>query len=215
MSRIISPSVLSADFSDLKNQLQIVEFAGANRLHLDVMDAHFVPNLTFGPMIVKAIRKLTDCHLESHLMISNPEEYIDQFVSAGSDTIIIHEEASKNLEKDLKHIRGAGVQAGVSLKPGTPASSIKPFLDYVDYILVMSVEPGFGGQKFMPSMLDKMKELVEMKADRNILVAVDGGVNLMTIGSIYRTGIDITIVGSALYNAADIPKRFNELIHAT
>ncbi len=213
MNRIISPSLLSADFSKLHDQIKTVESAGANRLHLDVMDGNFVPNLTFGPIIVKAIRKLSKSHLESHLMICSPERYLDDYIEAGSDTVIIHEEASKDLKQDLMHIRGAGVQAGVSLKPKTDPEKLTPFLDYIDYILVMSVEPGFGGQKFIPASLEKMRTLVKMRQNRPILIAVDGGVNLMTIGSIYNAGADITIVGSALYNAANIQKRFQDLLN--
>ena len=211
--RIISPSLLSADFSKLKEQIQLVEKLGINRLHVDVMDGHFVPNFTFGPFILKAIRKLTDSHLETHLMMDRPDKYIEEFIASGADTLIIHTEASKDIRADLTKIKSLGAKCGVAIKPSTQESVLEEYLDILDYILVMSVEPGFGGQSFIESSLDKMKAVVEMRRDKKILIGVDGGVNLKTIDAVYETGIDITIVGSGLYKADNISERYEQLMN--
>ncbi len=212
--RIISPSLLSADFKHIQQDIETVESAGATRLHLDVMDGHFVPNLTFGPFIIKFIRQCTDCHLETHLMIENPATSFDQYIQAGSDTIIFHIEASQSPLKDLQYLRSKGVSAGIALNPDTDIQSIIPLLDALDYLLIMSVFPGKGGQSFIPTSLDTMKSAVELRDDREFTIGVDGGVNLKTIHEVYTTGIDVTIVGSGLFNCDDIPSRFQELVHA-
>ena len=211
-NRIISPSLLSADFSMLGDQIEVVKKSGAERLHLDVMDGHFVPNFTFGPFIVKAIRKLTNLHLETHLMISNPEDYIDDFADAGSDTIIFHYEASKNISRDLSMIKKHDKLAGIAINPDTDPKLLEQYFKDIDYVLVMSVFPGFGGQSFIESTLETMKYLSSYSKKYNFVVGVDGGVNLSTISKVYETGVDITIVGSALYGAQDINKRFNDLM---
>jgi len=215
MSRIISPSLLSADFSILKEQIDIVAEAGAKRLHIDCMDGHFVPNFTFGPFIVKAIRKLTDLHLETHLMIDNPSNYFDDFIDAGSDTLIFHYEASSDIMRDLEKIKNRGVKCGLAIKPETSHEVLEEYLDILDYILIMSVSPGFGGQGFIEETLFKMKSVDEMCVNNHcrdkIVIGVDGGVNLTTINKVYDTGVDVTVVGSGLYKAENIIERFSEL----
>ena len=212
--RIISPSLLSADFSQIAEDIKLVESAGAKRLHLDVMDGHFVPTLTFGPLVIKAIRECTSCHLETHLMIENPHQSIDHYIDAGSDTVIIHLEASANPEKELSHIKEQEVRAGIALNPDSNENQLIPLLDYLDYILIMSVFPGSGGQSFISSTLDKMINIVKMKGDRKITIGVDGGVNLSTIAEVYKTGIDVTIVGSGLFKAENVSTRFQDLLNA-
>ena len=213
MNRIISPSLLSADFSRLIDDILIVEKVGVKRLHLDVMDGHFVPNLTFGPFIIEQIRKSTDLHLETHLMIENPHKYIKNYAEAGSDTIIIHYEASKDIKADLKSIRNYGKLSGIAINPDTDYKRIIEYLDYLDYILIMSVYPGFGGQSFIEDTLDSMRSLSLLTDGMEILIGVDGGVNLDTIDKVYDTGIDITVVGSALYGAKNIEKRYFDLLN--
>ena len=212
--RIISPSLLSADFKNIKKDIQLVESSGAKRLHLDIMDGHFVPNLTFGPMLIKAIRECTKCHLETHLMIERPIDSIDQYIEAGSDTIIFHLEASAKPDIILSHIKERNVLAGIALNPDTDEQLLYPLLDLLDYILIMSVYPGKGGQTFITKSLKKMKNIVSMRTDRNIVIGVDGGVNIDTISAVYNTGIDMTIVGSGLFNSNNVPGRFRELLNA-
>ena len=214
MDRNISPSLLSANFTRLSEDIKLVEDLGVDRLHLDVMDGHFVPNLTFGPFIISDIRKITKLHLETHLMIETPDKYIEDYAKAGSDTIIIHYEASANLVRDLKLIKESNTLAGVAINPDTSIKKLKPYLDLIDYILIMSVFPGFGGQSFIESTLKTMEDAVELCSNHNITIGVDGGVNLKTIDKIYNTGIDVTIIGSALYGASDIEHRYNQLINA-
>ena len=212
--RIISPSLLSADFKNIENDICLVEKAGALRLHLDVMDGHFVPNLTFGPMIIQSIRKTTKCHLETHLMIEKPHESLDKYIEAGSDTIIFHLEASNNPKKDLMYIRDKNVCAGIAINPDTDENRLHPFLDVLDYILVMSVFPGEGGQDFIPETLNKMKNIVYMCENRKIIIGVDGGVNMNTISTVFATKIDVAIVGSGLFKSQDIIQRYQELLNA-
>ena len=211
-NRIISPSLLSANFTRLSEDIKKVEDLGVNRLHLDVMDGNFVPNLTFGPFIINDIRKITDSHLETHLMIKNPHKYLTDYLNAGSDTIIIHYEASKNIIQDLKHIKNGGAKAGIAINPDTDPKCLNNLFNHVDYILIMSVFPGFGGQEFIENTLNTMEYLKSASEEYDILIGVDGGVNLKTIDRVYSTGIDITIVGSGLYGADNIQDRYNRLI---
>lgn len=211
-NRIISPSLLSANFTRLSEDIKIVEDAGVNRLHLDVMDGHFVPNLTFGPFIINDIRKVTNSHLETHLMITNPRRYFDDYIDAGSDTLIFHFEASDDINADLKHIQKRGVKAGIAINPDSDYKKLLDYTEFLDYILIMSVFPGFGGQSFIESTLDSMKFLKDNTKNSNILIGVDGGVNLSTIDKVYETGIDVTIVGSGLYGAKNIKRRYNKLV---
>jgi len=210
--RNISPSILSANFIKLEEQVKSVENAGATRLHIDVMDGHFVPNLTFGPFIIKQLREITNIHFETHLMIDSPHKYLQDYIDAGSDTVIFHYEASDNIHRDINIIKKNNILVGIAINPDTKPELLAPYLNDIDYILVMSVFPGFGGQSFITETLNTMKKLVELREDREILIGVDGGVNLKTIETVYKTGIDITIVGSGLYNSPDINDRFNELM---
>lgn len=209
--RIISPSLLSADFTRLGEQIRLVEDAGATRLHLDVMDGHFVPNITFGPLIVEAVRRLTTIHLDTHLMIEKPHRYLKQFVEAGSDTVIVHAEASEDLHRDLAAIRELGAAAGVAINPDTGFETLRPYLTDFDYLLIMSVLPGFGEQAFIEGTLENMHQAVAARKDHGYLIAVDGGINTCTIERVFATGIDIAVVGSSLLKAPDIPQRFREL----
>ena len=210
--RNISPSLLSADFTKLGENIKELENAGVTRLHLDVMDGHFVPNLTFGPFIIKQIKELTTLHLETHLMITQPNRYFDDYIKAGSDTLIFHYEASNSIEDDLKYIQSQNIKSGLAINPDTHIDVIIEYLDYIDYILIMSVFPGFGGQSFIESSLTKMDSLSEICANRPILIGVDGGVNLSTIDRVYDHGADVTIVGSGLFKAENIHIRYNELM---
>ncbi len=210
-SGIISPSLLSADFTRLGEQIKVVEAAGAERLHVDVMDGHFVPNITFGPLIVEAINRLATIPLDVHLMIENPDRYLEQFAAAGADTLIVHREASSDLARDLAAIRKLGVIPGVAINPDSPFETVAPLIGQFEYLLIMSVFPGFGSQEFIDVTLDTMRAAVAARKDRSLLVAVDGGVNLETIERVRDTGIDIAVVGSGLYKAPDITARFMEL----
>ena len=210
--RNISPSLLSADFTKLAEHIKEVESAGVSRLHLDVMDGHFVPNLTFGPFIIKQIKEVTNLHLETHLMITAPHRYFDDYIKAGSDTLIFHYEASDTIKDDLKYIQSQNIKSGLAINPDTDIQVLTPHLDYLDYILIMSVFPGFGGQSFIESTLGKMKSLSKICREKSILIGVDGGVNLSTIDRVYDHGADVTIVGSGLFKADNIQMRYNELM---
>ena len=216
--RIISPSILSADFKNISEEIIKIEEAGATRIHLDVMDGHFVPNLTFGPFIIKAIKKITNLHLETHLMISNPYKYLDKYIDSGADTLIIHAEASNNISKDLELIKNRGINCGLALNPNTHYRLLHDYLDLLDYILIMSVNPGFGGQVFIEETLQKMESInkicIKKDCRKRILLGVDGGVNLNTIDKVYKTGIDITVVGSGLFKAKNFKHRFQKLTNA-
>lgn len=211
----LAPSLLSADFSDLKNEIRKAEEGGADLFHLDIMDGHFVPNLTFGPMIVKAIRKLTHLPLDSHLMISNPDQYIEEFREAGSDIITVHFEACTHLHKTITRIKETGAKAGVSINPATPVHAIEEIIDYVDMLLIMSVNPGFGGQKFIESTIRKVIQARKIVTERNLKVEieVDGGINLNNVELLLEAGADIIVAGSSIFNSNDVTdtvKKFKE-----
>jgi len=201
----IAPSILSADFTKLGEEIEAVEKAGADYIHIDVMDGHFVPNITVGPMIVKAAREVTDLPLDVHLMIENPERYIDDFVTAGSDLITAHAETVTHLHRILRVIRDAGVKAGVSLNPATPLSSIEHVLNNLDMVVLMTVNPGFGGQSFIPEVLPKIEELKRMidQKDMEIDIEVDGGINVENIAKIARAGANIFVAGNAIFGSND------------
>ena len=210
--RNISPSLLSADFTDIKEQMKTLAETGVNRVHIDVMDGHFVPNLTFGPFIIKHLRQITKLHFETHLMIEEPEKYLKDYIDAGSDTLIFHYESTNKIEENLNFIRSNNVKAGIAINPDTNPENILKYIDILDYILVMSVFPGFGGQTFIDDTLETMRFLKKYTLNTDILLGVDGGVNLSTIDKVYATGINITIVGSGLFKADNISVRYKELM---
>ncbi len=197
----ISPSILSADFSCLGEEIEAVTKAGADLIHVDVMDGHFVPNITLGPPVIKAVRKCTDLPFDVHLMIAPVDPFIDAFAEAGADILTVHPEAGPHLHRTLQAIRAAGMKAGVALNPGTPAALIDPVLDQIDLVLVMSVNPGFGGQAFLPSQLRKIEELRAMidRTGKDITLEVDGGVNPQTAPDVISAGANMLVAGSAVF----------------
>ncbi len=201
-SPLIAPSMLKCDFGNLHREVELLEAAGVRLLHLDVMDAHFVPNLSYGPMVIERMRQLTDLPFDAHLMISEPERYLDDYVSAGCDAITIHVEAVPEPSALLCRIREAGVASGLAINPGTPVEQITPFLPDCDLVLVMSVEPGFGGQKFIPSALEKLAQLKQLVSPETIL-SVDGGIDVATIGPCAQSGANLFVAGSSIFEAPD------------
>jgi ribulose-phosphate 3-epimerase len=201
----IAPSILSADFSRLAEEVQAVDRAGADYIHVDVMDGHFVPNITIGPLVVAALRKVTDKPLDVHLMIENPDLYIADFAKAGADIITVHQEAVPHLHRTVQLIKSLGKQAGVSLNPATPVETLDVILDQLDLVLVMSVNPGFGGQAFIPSALDKIRALRQRITQRGLAteLQVDGGIKVDNIREVVAAGADVLVAGSAVFNAND------------
>jgi ribulose-phosphate 3-epimerase len=212
MMKYIAPSILSADFSKLGAEIKSVEDAGADWIHVDVMDGHFVPNITIGPLIVEAARRSTSLPLDVHLMIENPERFIADFAKAGADLISVQVEACTHLHRTIQMIKESGLRAGVVLNPSTPLSAIEWVLKDVDFIMIMSVNPGFGGQNFISSSLDKISTLRGMLQDRGLtpLIEIDGGVNEKTIKNISDAGADVFVAGSAIFKSPDYQKTISK-----
>ncbi len=209
----ISPSILSADFARLGEEVRAVEQAGADYIHVDVMDGHFVPNITIGAPVVKSLRPVTSLPLDVHLMIENPDKYIPDFAAAGADIITVHQEATVHLHRTLQLIRSFGKRAGVSLNPATPVGVLELVLAEVDLILLMTVNPGFGGQSFIPFTLGKIAQMRTMieRSGRMIELEVDGGVNSDNIGDLAAAGADVFVAGSAVFNGGDYVRKLTEL----
>jgi ribulose-phosphate 3-epimerase len=203
--KLIAPSILSADFTRLKEEIQAVEAAGADWIHADIMDGHFVPNLTFGPMVVEAVRRTTGLPIDVHLMISEPDRYISDFAKAGATCISVHVETCAHLNRTVQLIRDSGARPGVVLNPATPVETLRWILEYLDFVLVMSVNPGFGGQRFIANSIAKIDLLRRMISERgfNTLIEVDGGVGPQTIADIAAAGTDVFVAGSAIFNSPD------------
>jgi len=201
----IVPSILSSNFTRLAEEIARVERGGARILHLDVMDGHFVPNLTIGPPVVESIRKATRLHLDVHLMIENPDRYATLFVEAGANSVSVHYEACRHLDGTLELIRKAGAMAGVVLNPATPVSVLEDVLEVADYVLLMSVNPGFGGQKLIPYVLEKVRKLDRMRREKNLAlpIEIDGGVNRENLAEVVRAGCDWIVTGSAVFHSPD------------
>ena len=212
----IAPSILSADFANLARQVAAIEAAGARILHIDVMDGHFVPNLTLGPAVVKALRQHSRLLFDVHLMIEEPERYVEAFAAAGADWLTVHWEASKHLHRVIQQIKGLGCKAGVAFNPATPAAGIEHVLPDLDLILLMTVNPGFGGQKFIPAVLPKLSSVRSRLAEVGVRcpIEVDGGIDPHTVGAAVKAGAEILVAGAAVFGQADPAVAFQELAAA-
>jgi ribulose-phosphate 3-epimerase len=212
----IVPSILSADFTRLGGQIDDLKTAGCRMLHIDVMDGHFVPNITIGLPVVASLRRSTDLLLDCHLMIENPDQYVERFVEAGADMVSVHQEAAPHLDRTLATIRAAGAKAGVAINPATPVNTLSEVLGLADYILVMSVNPGFSGQKFISHALDKISQLKELRENTRagFQIQIDGGVGPKNIEDVVRAGTDLAVAASAIFGASKPQESFTELQRA-
>ncbi len=212
----LAPSILSADFSRLAEQVRSAEEGGGTVVHVDIMDGHFVPNLTVGPPVVKSLRKATNLPLDCHLMIENPDQFIPEFADAGADWMSVHQEACRHLNRTLHLIKSHDCHAGVVINPATPVETLSEVLDIVDYVLVMSVNPGFGGQEFIPGAVHKIRRLAKIRGERglNFRIEVDGGIDHDTVASVVRAGAEILVAGSAVFGHGDPKSNAHELLKA-
>jgi ribulose-phosphate 3-epimerase len=203
---ILAPSILSADFTNLSQQIRMVEMGGADWIHCDIMDGHFVPNITFGPLVVEAANRLTDLPIDVHLMIENPDKYLEGFIKAGADFVSVHVEEVNHLNRTVNRIKELGAKAGVVVNPATPISSIKDVAEYIDLFLIMTVNPGFGGQKFISNSIRRIKEAVKLRNEMNgnFLIEIDGGVNVDTAKQAFDAGAEVFVAGSSIFNADNI-----------
>ncbi|TXT55666.1 MAG: Ribulose-phosphate 3-epimerase [Candidatus Thorarchaeota archaeon] len=213
MKQIIAPSILSADFTNLEQDIKAAERGGADYFHIDVMDGHFVPNISYGPIMVKTMKKITDVPLDAHLMIENPDKYIPDFVKAGADLIIPHVEAPHDIYRSVQLINNLGVKAGIALNPGTPICCIEPLIEQIDAVLVMSVCPGFGGQSFQLESLRKVRKIRELLDDLkpSVHVAIDGGIKRQNVEEVQKAGANFFVMGSAVFGQEDIENTVREL----
>lgn len=210
----IAPSILSADFSRLGEQVQEIERAGAHFVHVDVMDGHFVPNISFGPAVMKSLLGKTKLPFDVHLMIECPDLYIDEFATENTEYITVHAEACPHMHRTIQHIKSLGIKAGISLNPSTPLTMLDYMIEDIDMVLIMSVNPGFGGQKFIPSSLDKIKQLKELKEKRNpgLVIEIDGGITLDNVKTVTDAGVELVVAGSSIFGAANIGNRVKEFM---
>ena len=212
----LAPSILSADFARLAEEVRAASEGGGSVIHVDIMDGHFVPNLTIGPPVMRSLRKATKLPLDCHLMIENPDQFIPDFAEAGADWISVHQEACRHLNRTLHLIKSHDCLAGVVINPSTPVDSLVEVLDIVDYVLVMSVNPGFGGQKFIPSTLHKLRRLAEIRSQQglNFRIEVDGGISLDTVADVVHAGAEILVAGNAVFGGGDPRKNAQALLKA-
>lgn len=211
--KIIAPSILSADLANLSQQLRYVEIGGADWIHCDIMDGHFVPNLTFGPLVVKAVKRSTHLPLDVHLMIENADEYLEDYINAGASYLTVHQEAVVHLNRTVNRIKELGAKAGISINPSTPVDTLKDTAEFADLILIMSVNPGFGGQSFIANSLKKVRELVKLRNElkATFLIEIDGGMSKETIGEASKAGVDVFVAGSSIFNSDNISASTAEL----
>ena len=210
---ILAPSILSADFTNLSQQIRMVEIGGADWIHCDIMDGHFVPNITFGPLVVKAIRKVTKLPIDIHLMIKNPDRYIKDFIDAGANYVSVHVEELVHLNRSVNLIKELGAKAGVVINPATPLTAVKDIAEYIDLLLIMTVNPGFGGQEFITNSIRRIKEAVTLRDElkANFLIEIDGGVNVTTAKDAFKAGAEVFVAGSSVFGADNISAATMEL----
>ncbi len=204
---ILAPSILAADFTNLAEQIKKSEIGGADWIHCDIMDGHFVPNISFGPLVVKAIRRTTKLPIDVHLMIEDPDKYLEDFINAGADHILVHVEEVVHLNRTINRIKELGAKAGVVINPATPVKSVTDIIEYIDQLLIMTVNPGFGGQSFIPNSIKRIEEAVKLRSgsgNSELLIEVDGGINVSTARKSFEAGADVFVAGSSIFNANNI-----------